>query len=217
MYVMLATDYLGRLYENAETLEGAYTDILDRPKLIELPMGFLAWTGVAALAARVNARAQVLPQPTPQTILQIILEERAQAAAWPTELAKAAQLGTRWILTLMREVEGTPRLDIVAYNPDINADHWQLVGPSKRFYALMRPESFDLYHEWLERDTRVCERRADIPDTIIANAELLRELLRRYAAEPNPKSSAECTIAVHLPNGRLRTPMLAPSDTLTFL
>lgn len=221
-YVMLAADHLYRLYSDSNQLMNddptRFQDYVGPSKIVQLPIGFLASCGATPLCDRVDQRLAESSPTSLDDVLQVILAERRTAAAWQPAMAEQAQRATRWILSFRGRL-GDSIEDLVGlaiFSPDV-AERWAVLT-KPCIWVAMRPESDPLYRDWLEAERHTSTRAEDDVSSLEHNAELLRELLRRYAAEPNPKTTAECTLVAHFLDGeRLQTTMLRPDDPLEWL
>lgn len=207
-YVLSAADCLEYRSADGETITPIATDVR-RPKIHHAPIGIVSGTGVSAMVASVAASQPV----DAGELLDAILTERAKAATWPAALREHALTATGFLCTAM---VGPRRVAALVYHPHFDSEAVLDVLPG-RTLAFMRDASYEAYADWLESSVRLCAADEDLDASIAYHADLVRTLITRYAREPNPRSSVECSISVHLDNDvRLISPILHVGDALTW-
>lgn len=182
-----------------------------RSKIWKTADGLLTGTGASRL---VDLVAHEMASRDVDRALAAITSQRQEATRWHGEaLRQHALTATGFLLTYRPSVGGA---GVAVYHPHFSdAELFPLrVGG---VIAFMRAASYDVYAEWIETAIRECRAGEDLDASIAVHAALVRELIARYAGEPNAISSAECELAVHLDDGRrLVSPILAPGEALTW-
>jgi hypothetical protein len=191
-----------------------------RPKISATNLGFIAATGHATLEEGVLDRISQQPPATLGELFGYIAAERQAATRWPeSELKTHALKATGWILSHETMTSAGDRaVHVEIFHPSFGDDTYATLTPG-RTYAFARDEFVGRHLGWLGDSVRVCAADEDddaaIDASIEHNVNLLRTLIHQYANEPEPKSTAECTIALHAPGGcLLLTDVLAPGEPL---
>lgn len=211
-YALLAADCLQWTYTDHSCTTIAHES--RRTKIAHTGLGLITGTGSPRLFDRVVARLAPLPEATPHTapylLKAAIDDERGAVEAsseFTSEFKVNALKGTCWLSTYA----GDSAVTVAVYHPCLG----DAIFPVKTgcAFAVMRPDSYDLYSDWLDRAVQVCAPGDDVGASIEHHVDVLRSLLRQYAGEPNAKSSAECTIGLHCDDGRrFLSPVLHPGD-----